>query len=305
VSTVQILWILALAAPALAFVLWPLLRRGATLAGVLPVAPADARRLELQEEKGALYRALKELTFDYEAGHLSEDDYRGLRDRYEARAAEVLGALDHLPPAAPRRRPEPRPVTAAARPGWTRSPVALAGSAVLLLAFGLTLGLSVGRYTQPDETFTPPGGGLPGPQGGNAGRAPGEGAPLAPGMVAGMLQAARQSLEAGQYPQAIAAYQAILKRDPTNVDALTHLAVIVATGGHADAALETLDRALALAPGYAPAHLHRGRVLLEAKQDYAGAIAAWERYLALTPAGPDRERVAAMIADARTRQGTR
>src|SRR5256886_13264130 len=70
-----------------------------------------------------------------------------------------------------------------------------------------------------------------------------------------MLQAARASLFEGRYGEAIAAYQAVLKRDPKNVDALTHLGLIVAIGGHADTALETLDRALAIDPTYPPALL--------------------------------------------------
>ena len=43
-----------------------------------------------------------------------------------------------------------------------------------------------------------------------------------------MLQAARQSLFEGRYSEAIAAYQAVLKRDERNVDAMTHLGLIVA-----------------------------------------------------------------------------
>jgi tetratricopeptide (TPR) repeat protein len=74
-------------------------------------------------------------------------------------------------------------------------------------------------------------------------------------MLQGMLQAARASLFAGRYSEAIAAYQAVLKRDPKNVDAMTHLGLIVGVGGHADQALETLDRALALDPNYPPALL--------------------------------------------------
>src|SRR5262249_23039778 len=70
--------------PALAVVLWPLWRaRGA---GAPARAPVD-RRLELSEDKARVYRALRELRFDHEAGHLSEEDYRELSDRYESRAA--------------------------------------------------------------------------------------------------------------------------------------------------------------------------------------------------------------------------
>src|SRR6202008_4379033 len=99
----------------------------------------------------------------------------------------------------------------------------------------------------------------------------------------GMPQAARSSLFEGRYGEAIAAYQAILKRDPKNVDAMTHLALIVAIGGHADAALETFEKALALDPNYGPALLYRGQVLYESKQDAAGAIRSWEKFMAVAP----------------------
>jgi len=116
-----------------------------------------------------------------------------------------------------------------------------------------------------------------------------------------MLQAARESLMAGRYPDAISAYQAVLKRDTQNVDAMTHLALIVAMGGHADAALETFDKALKIDPKYAPALLYKGQVLFEVKSDYAGAIKAWERFVSLTPPGEDRQRVAVLIEQARSK----
>jgi tetratricopeptide (TPR) repeat protein len=121
-------------------------------------------------------------------------------------------------------------------------------------------------------------------------------------MLAGMLRAARQSLADGRYQEAIAAYQAVLKRDDRNVDALAHLGLIAAIAGHADPALETFDRAIRIDPAYAPAHLYRGQVLFEVKKDYPGALAAWERYLALAPADTDRQRVLSLIEEARARQ---
>jgi cytochrome c-type biogenesis protein CcmH/NrfG len=124
-------------------------------------------------------------------------------------------------------------------------------------------------------------------------------------MLQGMLQAARASLSAGRYGEAIAAYQAVLKRDPKNVDAMTHLAHIVAIGGHADTALETLDRALAIDANYPPALLYRGQVLYEAKKDLPGAIRSWERFVAVVPAGEERDRVLKMIADVKTQAGGR
>jgi tetratricopeptide (TPR) repeat protein len=85
------------------------------------------------------------------------------------------------------------------------------------------------------------------------------------------------------------------------VDALTHLGFIVALGGHADAALETIDKALAIDPDYALARYYRGQVLYEARGDTAGAIKEWERFLTLVPSGPEHNQVQALINDARVR----
>jgi cytochrome c-type biogenesis protein CcmH/NrfG len=138
--------------------------------------------------------------------------------------------------------------------------------------------------------------------GGTGEAAAGAGGPVTPEVLQGMLQAARASLFEGRYNDAILAYQAILKRDPKNVDAMTHLGLIVAMGGHADQALETFNRALSLDPNYAPALLYRGQVLLEVKKDAPGAINSWEKFLKVTPAGEDRDRVAKMIEQARAQR---
>src|SRR5207244_1695643 len=109
---------------------------------------------------------------------------------------------------------------------------------------------------------------------------------------------ARACLFAGRYGEAIAAYQAVLKRDPNNVDALTHMGLIAAVAARSehgpemvDRALGLLDRALALSPDYPPALLYRGQVLYEGKKDAAGAIRSWERFVKVVPAGEERARV--------------
>jgi tetratricopeptide (TPR) repeat protein len=182
--------------------------------------------------------------------------------------------------------------------------VAIGAAATALVVFGIGLGAGIVRYTTPEPPTSAP---MPGSRPLASLDAPSPesppGAPrtVAPEMLRGMLEAARASLLEGRYGEAIAAYQAILKRDAKNVDAMTHLALIVAIGGHADAALETFDKALTIDPSYLPALLYRGQVLYESKQDPAGAIESWERFVALAPAGEDRDRVAKMIADARSR----
>lgn len=298
---------MAIGVPALLFALWPLLRRGDTPRRLLPLPP-DARE-QLIEHKTAALRALRELDFEHGAGHVSDADHAELRARYEAEAAAILTELDRLGPPAVSAPPPTRPGRPRPEGGW-RHPAALAAGAVALVVFGVTLGVGIVRYTEPDPmagvpatgsrplaTLTPP------PDRASAGTVgDGVGArALSPEMLQGMLQAARSSLFEGRYQEAIAAYRAVLNRQPDNVDAMTHLALIVAIGGHADAALETFERALAIDPEYPPALLYRGQVLLEAKQDAAGAIRSWEKFVAVVPAGDERDRVARLIVETRER----
>jgi cytochrome c-type biogenesis protein CcmH/NrfG len=308
VTTAQWIAIAAIGLPALGIVLWPLLRAGSGREASQPATPPD-RRLELAEEKASTYRALKELTFDHESGSLSDDDFQALRNRYEARAGELISQLDALggapPPATTaRRQPAPR--------SWTRSPAAVAVGVVAVLGLGIALGVGVSRYSAPDETTVAPGSRIPGPALLDPGPlmpgAPGTGAaakPIPPEIMARMLQAARQSLMDGRYQEAIAAYQAVLARDSKNVDAMTHLGLIVAMGGHADTALETFDKVLKIDPKYPPALLYKGQVLYEVKRDYAGAIKVWERFVTVTPPGEDRQRVAVLIEEARDKSKAR
>ena len=281
--------------------LWPLLRRRDGSAPFLAL-PSDARE-QLLERRQTVFRALRELDFEHGAGHVSDDDYADLRSRYETEAAAILTELDRLGPAPASPAPQPR-LEAPRRParGW-RHPAAIGVGAVALVVFGVALGAGITRFTTPDTTAPmggapemPPMAGGPAAPPGDTGGAP---RPVTPEMMQGMLQAARQSLFAERYGEAIAAYQAVLKRDPKNVDALTHLGLIVAIGGHADQALDTIGRALAIDPDYGPALLYRGQILWENKKDANEAIRSWERFLKVVPNGEDHDRVTKMIADVR------
>jgi tetratricopeptide (TPR) repeat protein len=188
----------------------------------------------------------------------------------------------------------------------------LGGTGVGLLAFGVLLGVLVVRYTAPappDPMTGMPGMGTmpgtseaPGPSASpSAVTGGGRLAAIPTGTLDGMLRAAHASLDAGRYQEAIAAYRAVLKREPANVDAITHLGVILAVAGHADDALAAFDRALAINPDDLHALWEKARALQDLRQDFAGAIAAWERVVTLTPPGQDREQAEARIRDARAR----
>jgi cytochrome c-type biogenesis protein CcmH/NrfG len=290
-----------LAVPALGFALWPVFRRRPSLAP----APVDEERAGLETEKLTALRALRELELDRQAGHVDDEDYQDLRARYETQAVAVLRRLDALGPAAtPARRARPAPAPAAPTP-WTRQPVALGAMGAGLLVFGVVLGLLVSSYSvptppEPAATAVAPGGAgapLPAPAPGGAPL------PLSKEMLEGMLQAAHASLDAGRYQEAIAAYTAILRREPQNVNAITHLGVILAIAGHNAEALEAFDRALAIDPDYAHALWDKAGVL-EAQQDHAGAVAVLERFVKVSPPGADRDRAHERIRQAKARLAT-
>lgn len=294
---------LALAVPALVFAAWPFLVRRGGQAGHV-AAPADDERAGLENEKVIALRALRELELDRVAGHVDDEDYRDLHSRYEGDAVTVLRRLDALGPVARPSRGVPSPTPAVATP-WTRQPAVLGAMGAGLLVFGVVLGLLVSRYSTP----APPEPGMttarpeapsimaPGSSSGGGGGAPRS---LPKEMLEGMLQAAHASLDAGRYQEAIAAYTAVLKREPRNVDAITHLGVILALAGHHTDALEAFDRALAIDPNYAHALWDKAGVQ-EARQDQAGAVATLDRFVRVAPAGPDRDRAQARLRDAKAR----
>jgi tetratricopeptide (TPR) repeat protein len=172
-----------------------------------------------------------------------------------------------------------------------------------LLVFGVVLGLLVSRFSgpappEPDMAAVPreapPSAAPPGAAGGGPPR------PIPKEMLEGMLKAAHASLDAGRYQEAIAAYTAVLRRQPQNVDAITHLGVILALAGHQTEALEAFDRALAIDPDYAHALWDKAGVQ-EARQDHAGALATLQHFVRVAPPGADRDRAQERIREARAR----
>jgi hypothetical protein len=89
---------LMLATVALGWVVWLLFRAAESLAR--PEQPDDAaavtgrRRKELEREKAALLKAIKELEFDHEMGKVSDRDFTDIGQQYRARAIRVMRQLD-------------------------------------------------------------------------------------------------------------------------------------------------------------------------------------------------------------------
>jgi len=61
-----------------------------------PGAQEESQATRWEKQKVDAYAAIKEAEFDQQMGKLTEEDYRVLREKYEARALEALAQLDRL-----------------------------------------------------------------------------------------------------------------------------------------------------------------------------------------------------------------
>ena len=163
------------------------------------------------------------------------------------------------------------------------SPFRLILFAALLLGFGVLLGLSISAFVQPRmEGMTMTGGS----GGGMPGMTMPSGAPVA-GARTGDLAAAHADVQAGRYVQAIPVYERIVREDPHNLEALTHLGISLAGIGRAEQGLAELDRALAMDSDNLHALWNKAQILFDIKGDHAAALPVWERIAALVPDSPD------------------
>lgn len=247
-----------------------------------PLATAEWAALEA--ERDVLLASLEDLDAELASGDLDPGDYERLRDDYTARAARVERSL--------RQGRDERPV---APPISPRRRIAVA-TAVVTFAAGaaILLASSMGQRL-PGQTVT-----------GNAQSGlPGVIRQLEqqvrdnPGDGAARRSLARARLQNRDLTGALKDFDAAARLDPADAESRAYGGWIVFQAGLVDDALERLDRAVAASADYPDAHLFRGIVLLRAKNDAAGAVAALERYLALVPAGPLDGDVRALLDDAR------
>ncbi len=167
---------------------------------------------KLEIERDFLLKSLQDLEDEHVAGDVSDDDYTRLHDRYTARAAEVLRAIDSSQAATKtdgleavgtsRARAGAKPRKA---PGRTRAKSPLLVGGVVCLLAGVTVALVFSNTSErlPGNTAT-------------------GGVTLSPGQqVQRELSQAGVFQEEGELAQALQVYQQVLSQDPGNADALS------------------------------------------------------------------------------------
>jgi cytochrome c-type biogenesis protein CcmH len=258
----------------------------------------SSSRAGLLRERGRLKDELTELEFDFQAGKLSEADYRTLKREIEIKGTTIMQQLNALPAEPTVKTPREKlsrasePRSAAGQSRFRRWQLVAGG--VFLLLFGLALGVMLTQSVRPraSENDTMTGDFMTGttPASGEARAAMTEG---------------KQAFAQQEYPKAIDSFKKVLAAEPNNPEAHAYMGFILVQAGHGDGALTAFDKALSVAPNFPMALWGRGMVLYQDKKDYAGAREIFERLLNIVPPGEGRNEVAKVLAEIPASAGER
>lgn len=220
---------------------------------------SSAHIRDLEAERDFLLHTIEDLDREYVSGALEDKEYIDLRDQYVVRAAAVLRALNSPAPASPVVI-SPKAKVAAS---WLHSRRKLVWAVGVVLLVGVSVFglLRVMDGRSDGESIT-----------GN----------IAESSVSLLAQAQQQTAE-GKAADAVKTYDKVLRIDANNVQALTYRGWLLNLAGIPDEGLSSIDRAIAVQPTYADAHFFRGYILLNVKQDPAGAVAEFNAFLANNP----------------------
>jgi cytochrome c-type biogenesis protein CcmH len=253
----------------------------------------DNARVELEDERDALFKQIKELERDHSLGLIDETDYPRLRLRDETRAALILERLEDLAPVSVQ--------------STKRTPLSfvLGSLAVLAVAGALANTFVVPSLERlalrPQEAKDYE----------NASKLKSlEGvltaqAKVGRAEVASLLEYGQLAWEIQDYNRAANAYSEVLRQEPKNVTALARYGQILFFASSQDPKL--LDQALALlraatklTPPSSEAWMTIGNILFSSKNDPQGALDAWEQYQKIT-GDTGSPRITQLMAAARKR----
>ncbi len=120
-----------------------------------------------------------------------------------------------------------------------------------------------------------------------------------PKNFAAAVKAGNLLYDAQRYHEAIGFYQQAMAQNASDINVSTDLGTALWYAGRADEALAQYEHSLSLDARHAQTLFNVGIVRADGKQDYAGAVLAWQTLLDRNPDYPAAARVQTMIADAR------
>ena len=102
-------------------------------------------------------------------------------------------------------------------------------------------------------------------------------------------------MDAKRFDLAIPWYEGALQINPRDINVSTDLAVCYYSTKQVDRALAQIDKSLAIDPTHVKTLFNQGVIRAWGREDLAGAIASWERVVALDPNSDDGRRAKAAI----------
>jgi tetratricopeptide (TPR) repeat protein len=99
---------------------------------------------------------------------------------------------------------------------------------------------------------------------------------------------------------AIESYQKALSLDPSNVNVRTDMAVCYRRAGNPDRAVQELKKAISMNPRHAQSRFNLGVILIHDKNDMEGGVKAWEALLENVPDYAYRDQLRAEITRMRS-----
>ena len=255
--------------------------------------PIDNARVELEDERDALFKQIKELERDHALGLIDDTDYPRLRLRDETRAALILEKLEDLAPV---------PVQTTKRASLSLVLGSLAALTVIGVLANAFVVPSLERLAlRPQEAKDYE----------NAAKLKSLEAVLEAQAKAGkaeiatLLEYGQLAWEIQDYNRAANAYGEVLRQEPKNVTALARYGQILFFASQQDPKL--LDQSLALLraatklePPSSEAWMTIGNILFSSKNDPQGALDAWKEYQKIT-GDKGSPRITQLIAAAKKR----
>ena len=109
--------------------------------------------------------------------------------------------------------------------------------------------------------------------------------------------------DSGRFAEAIGPYQQAFAIDARNVNLSTDLGTSFWYSGRPDEAIAQFAKSLAINQTHPQTLFNLGIVKRDGKQDYAGALQAWEKLLANNPSYPERDKVQQLISEVKAQIG--
>ena len=235
------------------------------------------------DEREFLFRSLDDLESERDAGNIDDGTYERLHSDYTARAAAAIRADAATAPEAV------APPTSPMRRVLTVGGIVVFG-VVAALALASALGGRLPGQTSSGNTATVS----------QADRQKTLERAVArrPSDVQAHLALARFLMAREKYTGAFREFTNVTTIDPTVAEAQAYSGWLLFLAGRVDDALPRIDAAITADETYPDAHFFRGLVLLRGKQDAAGAVPQFQRYLTLVPDGPLSDQVRQVLAQA-------